>query len=52
MADRGADHPYAVRFPELFQEPVRDCPLAVGEKELLDVPQAHQLPQPLDAQVV
>jgi hypothetical protein len=38
LAGRDADHPYAVRFRVLFQEPVRDCPLAADEKELLVVP--------------
>lgn len=34
LAVQDADHPYAVHFPASFREPVRDFPLAEGEKEL------------------
>jgi len=47
---RDAGHLYAVHLPALFREPVRDCPLAEDEKELSDVPQEHQVPQPQDVQ--
>jgi hypothetical protein len=50
LAGRDAVHPHAVRFRVLFQEPVRDCPMAADEKELLVVPRAHREPQPQDVQ--
>ena len=49
MAGRDGALPCAARFRVLFQELVRDCPLASDEKELLDVPQRHQVPLPQDA---
>ena len=49
LAGRDAALPCAARFRLLFQELVRDCPLASDEKEWLDVPQQHQVPQPQDA---
>ena len=49
LAGRDAALPCAVRFRVLFQELVRDCPLASGEKEWSDVPQQHLVPPPRDA---
>lgn len=49
MAGRDAALRFAARFRVLFQELVRDCPLASDEKEWLDGPQQHQVPQPQDA---
>lgn len=48
-AGRDAALPCAARFRVLFQELVRDCPLASDEKEWLGGPQQHQVPQPQDA---